>query len=102
MTQEELLASPDLAAILTYHVLPAQVMAADVRAESSPATVQGETVDVKPVDGGVTVNDATVATTDCGGVERHHPRHRQGAIAAHRRREAGRLTAPPGRAVAGG
>jgi uncharacterized surface protein with fasciclin (FAS1) repeats len=64
LTQEELLASPDLAAILTYHVLPAQVMAADVTAESSPATVQGETVDVKPVDGGVTVNDATVTTAD--------------------------------------
>ncbi len=64
LTQEELLASPDLAGILTYHVLPAKVMAADVTSESTPATVQGETVDVKPVSGGVTVNDATVTTAD--------------------------------------
>ena len=54
----------DLASILTYHVLPAKVGAADVTAESTPATVQGETVDVKPANGGVSVNDATVTAAD--------------------------------------
>jgi transforming growth factor-beta-induced protein len=64
LTQEQLLASPDLASILTYHVLPEKVMAADITAASNPATVQGETVDVKPVSDGVMVNDATVTTAD--------------------------------------
>jgi len=64
LTQEELLASPDLAAILTYHVLPAKVMAADVTTASTPTTVQGETLAVKPANGGVTVNDASVTAAD--------------------------------------
>jgi transforming growth factor-beta-induced protein len=64
LTQDELLASPDLASILTYHVLPAKVMAADVTAASTPMTVQGETLDVKPANGGVTVNGANVTTAD--------------------------------------
>ena len=32
LTQDQLLASPDLAKILTYHVLPSKVMAADIAA----------------------------------------------------------------------
>lgn len=53
-----------LTAILTYHVLPGKVMAADVAGQRlSPATVNGKTVHV---DGrnGVKVNDATVTAAD--------------------------------------
>jgi transforming growth factor-beta-induced protein len=62
-TPEELLANPDLADILTYHVVPGQVMAADIVA-GDVATVNGANVTLA-VDGGtVTVNDATVVTAD--------------------------------------
>ena len=53
-----------LVAMLTYHVLPGKVMAADVaNAQVTPATVQGATV---AVDGrsGVKVNNATVISAD--------------------------------------
>ena len=51
-----------LTQILTYHVVPAAVMAADVKAGDAP-TVQGEPIKVT-VDGGVKVNDANVTATD--------------------------------------
>ena len=51
-----------LTAILTYHVLPAEVMAADVTA-GEVATVEGSEIDIT-TDNGVMVNDATVITTD--------------------------------------
>ncbi len=66
LTAEELLASPDLAGILTYHVVPGNVPAADVVGldGQSVATVNGADVDIS-VDGDtVMVNDATVVTTD--------------------------------------
>ena len=53
-----------LVALLTYHVLPSKVMAADVAgAQVTPATVQGKTL---AVDGrtGVKVNNATVTAGD--------------------------------------
>jgi uncharacterized surface protein with fasciclin (FAS1) repeats len=53
-----------LVAVLTYHVLPGKVMAADVAgAQVTPATVQGATL---AVDGraGVKVNTATVIAAD--------------------------------------
>ncbi|WP_299679872.1 fasciclin domain-containing protein [uncultured Roseobacter sp.] len=53
-----------LTAILTYHVLPGKVMAADVAGQRlNPETVNGQTVHV---DGrnGVKVNDATVTAAD--------------------------------------
>jgi uncharacterized surface protein with fasciclin (FAS1) repeats len=54
-----------LAAILTYHVLPAEVMSSAIPAEGvDAATVQGATVKVMPMDGKVMVNDATVVTAD--------------------------------------
>lgn len=53
-----------LVAILTYHVLPAEVMSSAITSEMSPATVQGATVKVAPMDGKVMVNDATVTTAD--------------------------------------
>jgi uncharacterized surface protein with fasciclin (FAS1) repeats len=52
-----------LTSILTYHVLPGKVMAADVKA-SSPKTVNGKEVAIG-VDGGkVTVGKANVVKTD--------------------------------------
>jgi uncharacterized surface protein with fasciclin (FAS1) repeats len=52
-----------LVAILTYHVVPGRVMAADVTT-SKAATVNGQKLDIK-VDGGqVTVDGARVVATD--------------------------------------
>ena len=53
-----------LVAILTYHVAPGKVMAADVVKLKDAETVNGAMVDIK-VDGDtVMVNDATVTATD--------------------------------------
>jgi uncharacterized surface protein with fasciclin (FAS1) repeats len=53
-----------LAAILTYHVVPGKVMAADVVKLNEAKTVNGKTVNVK-VDGNtVMINDAKVTATD--------------------------------------
>ena len=72
LTAEELLASEDLSSILTYHVIPGNLMAADVIAAVEAAggtaeveTVNGATVSVSVVDGMVMINDtATVTTAD--------------------------------------
>lgn len=53
-----------LTKILTYHVLPAKVMAADVSA-GEVATAEGSKVKIT-TDGGVKVDDATVTATDVG------------------------------------
>ena len=55
-----------LAAILTYHVIPAKAMAADVVKldGKSVKTVNGATAAVKVEDGTVTVNGAKVVKTD--------------------------------------
>ncbi len=53
-----------LTAVLTYHVVPGKVMAADVVKLSSAKTVQGQEVKVKAGDGGVMINDAKVIKTD--------------------------------------
>ena len=67
LTAEELLADTEtLTSILTYHVVPGEVLAADVVAlgGQSVATVNGAEVDIS-VDGDtVMVNDATVVTAD--------------------------------------
>jgi uncharacterized surface protein with fasciclin (FAS1) repeats len=58
-----------LVAVLTYHVLPGKVMAADVTgAQATPTTVQGATL---AVDGrsGVKVNGATVVAADIHGID---------------------------------
>ena len=53
-----------LVAILTYHVVPGKVTAADVVKLTSAKTVQGEEITIK-VDGNtVMVNDAKVTQTD--------------------------------------
>jgi len=52
-----------LAGILTYHVVPGKVMAADVKTMMAK-TVNGEELDIKVKDGAVTVNKAKVSKTD--------------------------------------
>jgi uncharacterized surface protein with fasciclin (FAS1) repeats len=66
LTAEELLASPDLGSILTYHVLPGEVDAATaISLDGQTAeTVNGATVAITVVDGKVMINDATVITPD--------------------------------------
>jgi len=53
-----------LVAILTYHVVPGKVMAADVVKLTEATTVQGTTVDIKTADGKVMVDGAQVVKTD--------------------------------------
>ena len=53
-----------LTAVLTYHVVPGKVMAADVVKISSAKTVQGQEIKVKASGSGVMINDAKVIKTD--------------------------------------
>ncbi|MGF1659912.1 MAG: fasciclin domain-containing protein [Rubrimonas sp.] len=53
-----------LVAVLTYHVLPGQVMSADILGQKlSPTTVQGSTVDIDATDG-VKIDGASVVAAD--------------------------------------
>ena len=64
----EMLLKPEnkakLASILTYHVVPGKVMAADVVKLKNAGTVQGQRVDIVAKGGTVTVDGAKVVTTD--------------------------------------
>jgi len=64
-TVDDLLADPEaLAAILTYHVVAGEVLAADLTDGQVVETVNGETLTVS-IDGDtVKINDATVTTAD--------------------------------------
>jgi uncharacterized surface protein with fasciclin (FAS1) repeats len=53
-----------LTAVLTYHVVPGKVMAADVVKLSKAKTVQGSEVKIKVKDGKVMVDKAKVVKTD--------------------------------------
>jgi uncharacterized surface protein with fasciclin (FAS1) repeats len=53
-----------LVAVLTYHVVPGKVKAADVVKLSSAKTVNGQSVTIKVADGTVSVDGATVTATD--------------------------------------
>jgi len=53
-----------LAAILTYHVVPGKVMAADVVGLDSAKTVQGSKVHIKVCEGKVKIDEATVIKAD--------------------------------------
>lgn len=72
ITVDELLASPDLGAILTYHVVAGKLMAADVVAAINAGggtatvdTVNGAAITVELVGGDVVINGtATVIQTD--------------------------------------
>jgi len=57
-----------LTAVLTYHVVPGKVMAADVVKIDSAKTVQGRSINIVTKDGRVTINGANVLKTDivCG------------------------------------
>lgn len=66
-TVEELLKPENkakLTAILTYHVVPGKVMAADVVKVSDAKTVQGGSIKVKAAGGKVMVDNANVVKTD--------------------------------------
>ena len=64
----EMLLKPEnkakLAAILTYHVVPGSVMAANVVTLKNAGTVNGQRVDIKADGGKVMVDGATVVATD--------------------------------------
>ena len=53
-----------LTQILTYHVVPGRVMAADVVNLSSADTVEGSSIDISAGSGGVKVDNASVVKTD--------------------------------------
>lgn len=53
-----------LAAVLTYHVLPASVKAADVKDGKTIKTVQGSEVKFVVADGKVKIDNATITATD--------------------------------------
>lgn len=53
-----------LSSILTYHVVPGKVMAADVVKLDGAKTVNGQSVMIKVVDGKVQVDTATVTQAD--------------------------------------
>ena len=55
-----------LVSILTYHVVPGNVYAADVVKLSSATTVNGSDVSIQVKDGAVFVDNATVVKTDIG------------------------------------
>ena len=55
-----------LVAILTYHVVPGKVKAADVVKLSEAKTVNGQDVAITVADNGVRINDANVIKTDIG------------------------------------
>jgi len=64
----EMLLKPEnkakLTAVLTYHVVPGKVMAADVTKVTSAKTVQGGAVAVKATGGKVMIDNANVVTAD--------------------------------------
>ena len=53
-----------LQSILTYHVVPGRVMAQDVMNLNSAKTVEGQTLTIQAVNGGVMVDQAHVTKTD--------------------------------------
>ena len=53
-----------LVSILTYHVVPGAVYAADVVKLTSATTVNGSDVSIKVADSGVSIDDASVVMTD--------------------------------------
>jgi len=53
-----------LKSILLYHVVSGKIMAADIKGEAKPKTLEGATLDIKASASGVTVNGAKVTTAD--------------------------------------
>ena len=67
-----------LVAILTYHVVPGKVMAADVMGLDKATTVQGSDIMITKSDGKVMVDNATVVATDVKAKKRCDSCHRYG------------------------
>ena len=69
ISAEALLAdTATLTSVLTYHVVPGKVMAADVVGLSSATTLQGSDISIAVVDGAVKLNGTTTVTaTDANG-----------------------------------
>lgn len=63
VSAEYLLGHPQLAEILTYHVVAGKVMSTDLVDGMTPATVNGETITID-LDGGVMINNANVTAAD--------------------------------------
>ncbi|MDZ7835913.1 MAG: fasciclin domain-containing protein [Alkalibacterium sp.] len=63
ITAEELLAQPDLANVLTYHVVPGAVMAGDLTDGMEAETVNGEMLTFD-LSGDPMVNDSMIVDTD--------------------------------------
>ena len=65
-TMDALAADPEgaLTQVLTYHVVPGAVMAADVTDGLEAETVEGSMVTFTVSDGGVMINDANIVQTD--------------------------------------
>lgn len=63
ITAEELLAQPDLANVLTYHVVSGEVMAADLTDGMTAATLNGENLTFD-LTGAPMVNESNITTTD--------------------------------------
>lgn len=53
-----------LVKILTYHVVPGKVMAADLKNGQMPKTVEGSSIKVTLMDGKAMINNATVTKAD--------------------------------------
>ena len=53
-----------LTKILTYHVVPGEVMAADLQPEQMVKTVEGQDLDIKVTNGAATVNGCNIVKTD--------------------------------------
>jgi uncharacterized surface protein with fasciclin (FAS1) repeats len=53
-----------LTAILTYHVVPGRVLAADAARLDTATTVNGATADIVASGGRVTIDGATITATD--------------------------------------
>jgi uncharacterized surface protein with fasciclin (FAS1) repeats len=54
---------PALARVLTYHVVPGRITSAQITGDSEQKTVEGSVLKIA-LNGGVTVNDATVIQAD--------------------------------------
>jgi uncharacterized surface protein with fasciclin (FAS1) repeats len=53
-----------LTKVLTYHVVPGEVMAADLQPTQMVKTVEGQDLDIKVTDGAATVNGCNIVKTD--------------------------------------
>lgn len=62
---DAILADKDqLTKILTYHVVPGRILAADLQPTQKVTTVQGQEVEITVADGKATINDANIVKTD--------------------------------------